>query len=140
MQPDCPICSKHRGEGPLVGPVVYADELVFVAHRATGSLGYVFVESTRHAPYLADLTDAEAQALGWATVRLARGLRAELDVDFVHTAVSGIAVPHFHQHVFVRHAGTPEEYGWWQEWPSAPHGDVAEFAERLGRYFGPEST
>src|ERR687890_219770 len=44
----CLICRKHRGEGPLVGPVVHVDEHVSVSHRATGALGYVFVESRRH--------------------------------------------------------------------------------------------
>jgi diadenosine tetraphosphate (Ap4A) HIT family hydrolase len=132
---ECPICLKHRGEGPLVGPVIYQDDLVFVAHRATGSLGYAFVETQRHAPYLDDLTDEEAAAVGRVASRLARGLRAELDANFVHTAVSGLGVAHFHEHVFVRHGGTPDLYTWWQEWPDAPHGDIPALAKRLGAYF-----
>lgn len=131
---DCPICAKHRGAGPLVGPVIYADDLVFVAHRATGALGYVFVETRRHAPHLDSLTDAEAEAVGRVTSRLARGLRAELGVDFVHTAVAGLGVPHFHQHVFVRHLGTPKDHPWWPEWPSGPRGDVEALAVRLRSY------
>ena len=115
--------------------MIYSDELVFVAHRATGSLGYTFIETRRHAPYLDDLTDAEAAAIGRVTSRLARGLRAELEVDFVHTAVSGMGVAHFHEHVFVRHCGTPEQYTWWQQWPEAPVGDIPALAKRLGAYF-----
>lgn len=133
----CPICQKHRGEGPLVGPIIWEDDLVFVAHRATGSLGYVFVESQRHAPYLDDLSDAEAEAVGRVTARLAGGLRAELDVDFVHTAVLGMGVAHFHQHVFVRHSSTPELVAWWQEWPDAPQGDNEALAKRLRSYLDP---
>jgi ATP adenylyltransferase len=132
---NCPICRKHQGEGPLIGPVIYSDDLVFVAHRATGPLGYVFIESQRHAPYLHDLTDEEAAAVGRAAGRVARGLQSELEVDFVHTAVSGIGVAHFHEHVFVRHTGTPEIYTWWQEWPDAPKGDIEGLAKRLGAYF-----
>ena len=134
---DCPICEKHRGEGPLVGPVIYEDDLVLVAHRATGSLGYVFVESRRHTPYMDDLTDAEAEAVGRVTTRLARGLRSELDIASVHSFVAGIGVAHFHEHVFVRHIGTPEQYAWWQQWPDAPQGDIKTLANRLGGYIDP---
>ena len=65
--PPCPICQKHRGHGPLVGPVIYADELLHVSHRAPGSsergaLGHVFVETRRRVPSLDRLTDTEAVA------------------------------------------------------------------------------
>ena len=134
MNADCPICAKHRGEGPLVGPVIYTDDLVHVAHRSTGSLGYAFVESRRHVWSLDELTDTEAEAIGRATTRLARGLRAELDIEFVHTMVAGLNVPHFHQHVFVRHRGTPGEVKWSQPWPEAPGGDIPALARRLAHH------
>lgn len=92
------------------------------------------MESRRHVPYLDQLSDAEAAAVGWAVARLARGLRAELDVEFIHTFVSGRGVAHFHQHVFARHAGTPEDHPWWPDWADAPHGDIRALkrpAERL---------
>jgi ATP adenylyltransferase len=133
-EPECLICQKHRGEGPLVGPVIYEDELLHVAHRATGSLGYVFIETQRHVPYLDQLTDLEAQAIGRTASRVARGLRSELDVEYVYAFVAGLAVPHFHEHVFVRHAGTPEQYEWWQQWPDAPQGDVPALVSRLASY------
>ncbi|GAA1835856.1 HIT family protein [Microlunatus capsulatus] len=129
---DCLICRKHRGEGPLVGPVVHVDEHVSVSHRATGALGYVFVESRRHVPYLDGLTDTEAEAFGRTTTRLARALKAELDVAYVHVLVTGHSIAHLHQHVVVQHAGTPAGQPWWQEWDGAPHGDVAALAARLG--------
>jgi ATP adenylyltransferase len=132
--PECPICLKHRGQGPLVGPVIYQDNLLYVAHRATGSPGYAFIETQRHVSYLDELTDAEAEAVGRTASRLAFGLRAELDVEFVHSMVAGMAVAHFHQHVFVRHRGTPERYAWWEQWPDAPQGDVSTLAARLQSY------
>ena len=55
---DCPLCAKQRGEGPFVCPVIYTDDLVVVTHRATGSLGYGFIETTRHVPYVRQLTAA----------------------------------------------------------------------------------
>ena len=55
-------------------------------------------------------------------------------------AVVGIGVPHFHQHVFARHRGTPRELNWMasNEWADAPHGDaaaLANLADRLREHF-----
>ena len=50
--------------------------------------------------------------------------------------VAGLGVAHFHQHVFVRHAGTPTSYGWCEPWPDAPHGNTQHFADRLIAYLG----
>ncbi|HEX8487838.1 MAG TPA: HIT domain-containing protein [Propionibacteriaceae bacterium] len=129
--PECPICSKHRGGGPLTGPVVYADELVLVTHRAGGALGYAFIETRRHVASLDQLTDREAGVVGAVRTRLTRALRDELQVDSVHAMVAGLAVPHFHEHVFVRHRGTPEQLPWWQQWDGAPCGDTDALARRL---------
>ncbi|WP_217428143.1 HIT family protein [Microlunatus speluncae] len=130
----CPICRKQSGEGPLVGPVIFVNELVSVTHRPAGPAGYVFIESRRHVPYLDELTDDEAAAIGRVRSALARGLRAELDVEFVHAQVSGRGVAHFHEHVFVRHTGTPDEIDWCQQWPDAPLGDIDDLAQRLARH------
>jgi len=142
--PDCPICAKHRGEGPLVGPLVWQDEHLAIYHRPLGDdgtafLGYLFVETRRHVPYLDELTDAEAEAIGRAVPRAARGLRAELGAEYVFSAIVGTGVAHFHQHVFVRHPGTPAEYGWMtaDDWPEAPRGqlaDIVDLCDRLRPY------
>jgi diadenosine tetraphosphate (Ap4A) HIT family hydrolase len=131
---ECPICLKHRGVGNLVGPVIYDDDLVSASHRPVGPAGYVFIETRRHVAYVDELTDDEAAAIGRVRSRLARGLRAELDVEFVHAQVSGRGVPHFHEHVFVRHTGTPSDYEWWRQWPDAPPGDLDDLARRLSGY------
>ncbi|GAA2683619.1 MULTISPECIES: HIT family protein [Actinosynnema] len=102
----CLICRKHRGDGPLVGPEVWRGDLVVVTCHPAGFPGHLLVDSRRHAPGLADLTDAEAEAVGWAVRRAAAALRAELAPEAVFTAVLGRAVPHFHQHVLARHPGT----------------------------------
>jgi ATP adenylyltransferase len=124
---DCPICAKHRGEGPLGGARVWEDELVAVWHAAPGFLGHLFVETTRHAPYIGDLSDDEASAVGRAATRGARALKAETGADFVFSAVIGTGVPHFHQHLIVRHPGTPPELPWHEvdEWADAPQVDAA---------------
>src|SRR5580698_3952772 len=69
---DCFVCRKHRDRGPLLpGGAVAEDDLVVVSHvvtpevlgrdGTTAYLGHLFVEPLRHAPGLADLTDAEAR-------------------------------------------------------------------------------
>jgi ATP adenylyltransferase len=141
---DCLICAKHRGEGPLVGPEIWRDDLVAVSHASLGEggpvLGYLFVETLRHVPYLDDLTDVEAAAVGSAVRRAAIAVRAELDPEHVFSAVIGRGIPHFHQHVFPRHRGMPEETPWHESanWAEAPRGGepaLSALAARLRRYF-----
>ena len=132
----CLICAKHRGEGPLAGPVVFADDLVVVSHLPRGVLGYLFVETRRHVASFDLLTVAEAEAVARAARLTAVGLRAELDPEFVFSAVVGRSVAHFHQHVFVRHRGTPDELPWIEaDWPGAPRAGAEELSARLGTYF-----
>ena len=136
----CLICAKHRGEGPLVGPRVWQDDHLVISHRPAGEagttfLGYLFVETRRHVAYLDALTDTEAEAIGRAVRRAARGLRAELGAEFVFSAIAGRGVAHFHQHLFVRHPGTPASYGWTagDEWPDAPRGRLADLVGLCAR-------
>lgn len=128
---NCPICAKHRGQGDLVGPVIFADELIMITHRAGGSLGYAFIETRRHVAYVDELNNEEAAAIGVARSRLALALVAELPVEHVHAMVAGTGVAHFHEHVFVRHLGTPADVAWNEPWPDAPAGDIAALVARL---------
>ena len=134
--PPCPICQKHRGHGPLTGPVIHSDTLIEITHRADGPLGYVFIETKRHVASLGHLTEEEARVIGQARSRLARGLRTELGVEHVHAFVAGLGIPHFHEHLFARHLGTPHDHPWWQQWDGGVRGDVAGFAARLSIYTG----
>ncbi|SER05682.1 HIT family protein [Microlunatus flavus] len=132
MTPEpCPICAKHRGDGPLVGPVLHEDRLVVASLRADGPPGYAFVETRRHVGGLEDLTPDEAAALGRTTSGLARALAAVLPVERVHTFVAGLGVDHLHQHVYVRPRGTPADVPWWPPAPSALALDASTLAVRL---------
>nr|WP_193609081.1 HIT domain-containing protein [Nocardioides lijunqiniae] len=99
------------------------------------TLGHLLVETDRHAPFVDSLTDEEAAAVGRAVRDAARALRAELDVDAVHAMVINTRLEHFHEHVIVRHRGTPAEIPWHQvdDWSGAPRGGPAEVADLCAR-------
>lgn len=146
---DCFVCRKQRDRGPLVpgGPVA-EDELMLVSHGAppeafgregaTAYLGHLFVEPLRHAPGLADLTDAEARRLGWWCMRASRALRDVAGAEHVYAAVFGDGVPHLHVHLLARFPGTPREY--WgthvNRWPQARRGDAAEISALVAELRG----
>ncbi len=124
--------------------MIFADDLVAVTHRPLDQRapvpGYLFVETIRHAPTLADLTDDEAAAVGWAARRAAAALRAELAPEFVFSAITGRSVDHFHQHVLARPTGTPPDTHWfdvdsWSDGPRVDEPRLAELVARLSRHF-----
>jgi diadenosine tetraphosphate (Ap4A) HIT family hydrolase len=135
---ECPICLKHRGEGPLVGERIYEDAHVLgwhaPPHAVGGYLGYLFVEPRRHVPGLDGLSEDEAAATGVAVTRLARALRAE-GAEHVYAAVLGHNIPHLHVHVVARWPGTPRQYRGTHvdEWPGAPRGGESEVTDLAGR-------
>jgi ATP adenylyltransferase len=141
MTDECPICAKHRGEGPLRGELVAQTNGFSIYHAPPGDdgnapLGYLFIESDRHAVYLDDLTDEEAEAVGRLRTQLAAALRAELNPEHVFTAVMGRSEPHFHEHVVCRHRGTPQDVPWHRSDDFAPRAnadEVADLARRLAR-------
>ncbi|MFI6043566.1 HIT family protein [Nocardia sp. NPDC051321] len=146
MGSKCAICAKHQGVGPLVGPVIFENELVVVTHRPLdqGSPvpGYLFVETRRHTPTVSTLTDPEAAAIGVAVTRAAHALQQELAPEFVFSAITGRSVAHFHQHVFARPVGTPPTIPWTDidSWPDSPRTTPTELAPlcaRLSTHFSP---
>ncbi|PPK92669.1 diadenosine tetraphosphate (Ap4A) HIT family hydrolase [Kineococcus xinjiangensis] len=123
----CAICAKHRGEGPLVGPLVWSDDLVVVSHRPVSSPGtgvapgYLFVESRRHVERWQHLTREEAMAVAEAGWIASRVLAGHFATPHVFSAIVGMGVAHFHQHVFLRPASTPGSVPWPESgtWPGA---------------------
>jgi diadenosine tetraphosphate (Ap4A) HIT family hydrolase len=147
---DCFVCRKHRDRGPLLpGGAIAEDDLVLVSHvvtpevlgrdGTTAYLGHLIVEPRRHAPGLADLTDAEAQRAGLWCTRASRALREVAGAEHVYAAVLGDGVPHLHVHLLARFPGTPREYWGTQvnQWPQARRGaptDIAALVAELRRY------
>lgn len=134
----CDLCRKHRREGTQQGELIGIVDGFWVYHSPpdeTGlaSLGYLYLESDRHAPYLADLTDEEAAALGRLRARLAAALREAFDPEFVFAAVIGRGIAHFHEHLFVRHRGTAPDVPWDRSDEAAPRADQARVDELVRR-------
>ena len=136
---DCAICAKHGGTGELGGVLILRTPAFWVYHappddHGMAPLGYLFIESDRHAAYLDDLTDEESAALGRLRTALARALRRETGATFVFAAVIGTGVAHFHEHLICRHVDTPSSVSWHESAHAAPRADgraVNAFAKRL---------
>lgn len=134
MEETCPICRKHRGQGPLGGELLGGDDLVLVWLRTDGPAGYAFVETRRHVGGLEDLTPDEAAAIGRWTSRAAAALARELPVERVHTFVAGLGVDHLHQHVYVRPRGAPVDAPWWPPLAAGVPVDQRALAARLRQH------
>jgi histidine triad (HIT) family protein len=136
---DCLVCRKHRGEVAVPGGLIFANDLISIYHAQLWGeekdhyLGHLFVESNRHVPQLADLTEQEAQAIGLWTSRVAKALLQTESMEHVYSFYIGDGMPHVH--VIGRYPGAPREY--WgskvDEWPGAPRGDEAEIAQVADR-------
>jgi diadenosine tetraphosphate (Ap4A) HIT family hydrolase len=116
--------------------------LLYVGHAQVGGdqdtayLGHVLVEPKRHVPGLAELSEAEAEAIGRMVARISHVLKMIDGVVHVYAFVIGDRVDHLHIHLVPRYSGAPREY--WgvrvDEWPDAPRGgpdQVAGLCERM---------
>jgi diadenosine tetraphosphate (Ap4A) HIT family hydrolase len=141
----CLVCRKHRGEAAVPGGVIYEDDLIAISHAQLFGeekdhyLGHIFVESKRHVPELADLTEQEAQAIGLWISHVAQALLQTEGMEHVYSFFIADGVPHVHVHVIGRRPGAPREY--WgprvDDWPQAPRGgevEIAQVADRVRAY------
>jgi histidine triad (HIT) family protein len=130
----CVFCSIQRGLVPAAGGPVYEDDLVYAHHYHSREertyLGHLMLETKRHTPGFADLTSAEAQAVGLLIARLSSALKACTDAEKVYAVFYGEVTPHLHVHLTARYPDTPAEYLRWnvEEWPDAPRGTEDEVA------------
>jgi diadenosine tetraphosphate (Ap4A) HIT family hydrolase len=135
---ECLICDKHALAD--AGIEVHRDELVYVGHlpaMPTAYLGHLFVEPLAHLPGLADLSTAQAAAVGVAMGRASATLRVA-GHDHVYAFVFGDRVPHLHVHLVGRYPDAPAEFRGVtvDEWPEAPRGDAGEVAAYVARLRG----
>ncbi|PBI97340.1 hypothetical protein BKP42_33190 [Rhodococcus erythropolis] len=92
---------------------------------------------------LPSLSEPEALAIARAVRRVSRALDSELTPEFVFSAIAGLSVPHFHQHVFVRPFGAPSSLSWndvdsWDDAPRVGEAELALLCGRISASFEPE--
>jgi len=130
----CFFCDQQAGRRPVVGGVIDGGELVCATHMFDASeptyLGYLAVQTRRHVHHWADLTEAEAAAVGRMITRLSRALKDCVGAEQTYAVYYAEIVPHFHVLVTARYPDTPQQF--WRgniyDWPSAPRGGAAEVA------------
>ncbi|HKB48876.1 MAG TPA: HIT family protein [Ktedonobacterales bacterium] len=136
----CLFCDIQQGAQLPVGAPIYEDGLVYAHHadfdEGPTYLGHVMVETKRHTPDFAELTCAEAQAVGLLIARLSSALKVCTNAEKVYATFYGEVTPHLHVHLTARYPGTPAEYLRWnvENWPGAPRGgaeEIAALCERL---------
>ena len=137
--PSCLFCDIQQGNLPVVGGPVYVDDLLYAYHwddEGSGYLGHLVLITRRHAPDFANLTPAEAQAVGLLMARLSSALKVCTGAEKVYAVFYGEVTPHLHIHLTARYRDAPPEYLRWhaEEWLDAPRGDadaIAALCERL---------
>jgi diadenosine tetraphosphate (Ap4A) HIT family hydrolase len=97
---DCHLCRGSAGDAALGRTQVWED-----AHwRLTMSLeaevlGFSYLETKRHIPYITDLDGEEARTFGEVLARVTRALREETGAELVYLYVFGGGIPHLHVHL-----------------------------------------
>ncbi|MGE5334940.1 MAG: HIT family protein [Nitrososphaerota archaeon] len=140
---NCLFCRMQHGQLPVAGGPVYEDDLVYAHHAQPENepiyLGHLLLESKRHTPGFADLTPAEAQAVGLLVTRLSSALKACTGAEKVYAVFYGEITPHLHIHLTARLPDTPQDYLRWniEDWPGAPRGgtdEIATLCQKLRAY------
>jgi histidine triad (HIT) family protein len=138
MAQPCVFCENLLPGASLADVTVYEDDLVHASHFEDGDgsfyLGQLILQTKRHAPGYAELSDEEGIAMGLAVVRLSRALKACTDAEKVYVVTFAEVVPHLHTFLTARYPGTPPEYCRMniEAWPEAPRGDREAVATLCG--------
>ena len=138
MKP-CLFCDTYTDRQAIPGGIVYEDDFVYAYHYSRldepNYLGHLMLITKRHVPGLAELTEAEGQAVGLGIMRLSHALKACTGAEKVYAEAYYEVNPHLHLILTARYPGTPPEYWRWNvgDWPAAPKGTLKEVAELCDR-------
>ena len=105
----CPICDEVAGRRAAPGGAIYDDGLWLVSHHLGPYTdpGELIVKLRRHAESLADLSDAEAVALGPLLRAAAEAVDRVVRPERVYIAAFSERVRHVHFYVLPRTASMP---------------------------------
>jgi len=136
----CLFCTTYKDLPFTFGGILYEDDFVYAHHycqdEGPSYLGDLMLMTKRHVPGLAELTEAEAQAVGLSVARLSKALKACTGAEKVYVVAYYEVNPHLHLHLIARYPETPREYWRWKvgDWPEAPRGrpeEITALCEQL---------
>ena len=107
--PGCSACAEIMGTNPAPGGVIFDDGLWFVSHH-TGRYtdpGELIVKSRRHCESLAELTRAEADALGPVLWSAVKALERVVPAERIYAVSFNERVRHLHFLLLPRTADMP---------------------------------
>ncbi|MCI4372368.1 MAG: HIT family protein [Thermoplasmata archaeon] len=136
---DCMFCQRATDFGPLSDRCVYEDSSFHASHQiyedGPSYLGIILIQTKRHVPNLAALSDSESERLGWLIGRLSRALGMCTPAEWTYCFGFTEGVRHVHMLIAARYPGMPKEYVRLAiaDWPGAPHGDPIQVAELVSR-------
>jgi len=107
--PRCSACAEVGGELSAPGGTIFDDKLWFVSHH-TGRFtdpGELIVKIRRHCESLAELTPAEAGALGPVLSAAVRALEQSVGAERIYTMSFNERVRHLHFLLLPRTADMP---------------------------------
>ena len=130
---DCVFCRIVAGQIPSTRVYEDADVLAFMDIGQVNP-GHVLVAVKRHAENLYALDEAQAAAIGRASVRVARAIRDAfspegLSVYQANGKPAGQTVFHYHVHLLPRHDADGMELTWPVKNP--PREKLQEYAARI---------
>ena len=108
--PSCSACAEIAGEVRAPGGVIFDDGQWFVSHH-TGAFtdpGELIVKTRRHCESLAELTPAEADALGPVLRSAVQGLERTVVAERIYAVSFNERVRHVHFLVLPRTAAMPK--------------------------------
>jgi diadenosine tetraphosphate (Ap4A) HIT family hydrolase len=105
----CPICNEVAGRSAAPGGAIHDDGFWLVSHHLGPYTdpGELIVKLRRHVESLADLTDAEAAALGPILRAAAEAVDRVIRPERVYVAAFSERVRHVHFYVLPRTASMP---------------------------------
>ena len=130
---DCVFCKIIAGQIPSIRVFEDAEVLAFMDIGQVNP-GHVLVAVKRHAENLYALDEAQAAAIGRASVRVARAIREAfspegLSVYQANGKPAGQTVFHYHVHLLPRHDADGMELTWPVKNP--PREKLQEYAARI---------